>query len=89
MWWPGVPVGVVALALLNLRGTLRIWRSGVYERGQLVAQTALIWLIPGAVFLVLGVLKSGSASPSSDPTAKNPEAPNPNIWAGVDRPGAP
>jgi hypothetical protein len=89
MRWLAVWVVAVVLALVNLRGTLRIWRSGIYERGQMLAQTALIWLIPGAVFFVVGVLKNDTSTASTDPTARNPEEANPNIWPGAGRPGAP
>ena len=58
MLWLGLSLVAFPLAVVNLRGTLRIWRSGVYERGQLIAQTLLIWAIPGSVFAVMHVLKA-------------------------------
>lgn len=82
--WLGVSLIGTALALLNARGTRRLWRSTVYDRGQLLAQTALIWLLPGFAFVVTYFLKGDQPNRGPDPTALNPETPN----AGV-APGAP
>lgn len=81
----GVSLVGVALALLNVRGSLRIWRSGVYERRQLIAQTVLIWLVPGSVFLIVSVLKDARPALALDPTTENPESANANIVAGAVR----
>jgi len=89
LWWIGASVVGVALALWNARVTTRIWRSGVYERGQLVAQTAIIWLIPGSALAVAAVFKGGSPHRALDPTASNPETPNAAVITGVAGPGAP
>jgi len=82
MLWLGLSLVGTALALLNVRGTLLLWRSSVYERGQVLAQTALIWLLPGAVFVVTYILKDDRSGRALDPTASNPETPNANINAG-------
>jgi hypothetical protein len=87
MLWLGVSLLGIALALLNVRGTLRLWRSCAYERGQLLAQTALIWLLPGSVFVVTYILKDDRPGRALDPTASNPETPNATIVAAG--PGAP
>jgi hypothetical protein len=80
MSWLGPSLVGIALALLNLRGTLRIWRSGVYERGQLIAQTLLVWAIPGSVFVVMHVLRGDRPGRAgADPTVTNSETPNENI----------
>ena len=82
MWWLGLSLTGIALASVNLRGTVRIWRSGVYERGQLIAQTLLIWVIPGSVFAVMHVLggdRPGRAD--ADPTATNPATPDVDVTA--------
>jgi len=89
MLWLGVSLVGIALALLNVRGTLRLWRTTVYERGQLLAQTALIWLIPGSVFVVTYILKDDRLGRAIDPTASNPETPNATIVVGAGGPGAP
>jgi len=82
--WFGIALVGGVLALLNARGTLRIWRSGVYERGQLLAQTALIWVIPGSVFAVLSLLRDdGRSGKPSDSTAANPETPNADAMNGT------
>jgi len=80
MLWLGSSLTGIALAGLNLHGTLRIWRSGVYERGQLIAQTLLMWAIPGSAFAVMHVLRGerpGRAG--ADPTVTNSATPNENI----------
>jgi hypothetical protein len=76
MLWIGILLAGSSLALLNVRGTLRVWRSGVYERGQLLAQTALIWVVPGSVFAVMYVLKDERSHRAfDDPTATNSPEP--------------
>jgi predicted anti-sigma-YlaC factor YlaD len=56
--WPLVG----CLAVLNLGACVAIAMSGNYSRGQVLAQSALVWLLPvlGAI-LVLLVLRSDSA----------------------------
>ena len=88
-WWVGVALLGVGLALWNARVTARIWRSGVYERGQLLAQTVIIWLIPGSAFGVAAVLKGGFPRRPLDPTASNTDSPNANIYAEGGGTGAP
>jgi hypothetical protein len=88
-WWVGVAILGVALALWNARVTVRVWRSGVYERGQLVAQTAIIWLVPGSAIVVAAVLKGGAPHRADDPTAPNPDTPNATITTGASGVGAP
>jgi len=89
MLWVGLSLLGLSLALLNALGTLRIWRSGVYERGQLLAQTALIWIVPGSVMMVLFILKSERAGRAPDPTATNPDTPNSTAVVGAGGVGAP
>ena len=78
-----------SLALLNVLGTLQIWRSGVYERDQLLAQTALIWVVPGFVIVVVFVLKTGRTGRAPDSTSTNPDTPNLNAVVGAGGVGAP
>jgi hypothetical protein len=89
LWWIGAAVFGIALAAYDLRVTVRIWRSGAYERGQLVAQTAIIWLVPGSAFGILAVLKGGSPRREPDPTAGNRDTPNATITTGASGMGAP
>jgi hypothetical protein len=54
-------VGLGALILaLNASVTRRLWASAMFERGQKVAQTILLWLLPGSVFLVWAVVREPS-----------------------------
>ena len=76
MLWLGIALVAGALGIANLRGTARIRRSGLYDRGQLLAQTVLIWAVPGSVFAVLSVIKDARLGRPDDPTALNPESPN-------------
>lgn len=74
------------LAYLNLRGTVKLWRSGSYARGQIWAQTILIWVIPGFVFLVMHVLKNGHpAYPDGDSAVSDPGI-HPYIMGNVEPP---
>jgi hypothetical protein len=54
--WVGLSAVFVALAFQGFV-TYRVWRSRVFERGQKLAQSKLIWLLPvlGAV-MVFSVL---------------------------------
>jgi hypothetical protein len=49
----GCSIGGVAIA--NPVVTAKVWRSSLLERPQRVAQTALVWILPGA-FVVVGHL---------------------------------
>lgn len=43
-------VGVVAA--INVSTMRRVWASAVFERSQKLAQTVVLWLVPGSFFLV-------------------------------------
>jgi hypothetical protein len=88
-WWVGAAVPGIALVLWNARVTVRIWRSGIYERGQVIAQTMIIWLVPGSAFAVAAVLKGGTPHRADDPTVSNPDTPNATITTGASGVGAP
>lgn len=75
-----VAAGTV-LGALNVRGTVRLWRSNIYTRGQQIAQTVMLWMLPGSVFVVTYLLAEPEP-PGDDPTATNPETPNGNAFAG-------
>jgi hypothetical protein len=46
-----------ALFAMNVVATRRLWASAMFERGQKIAQTALLWLLPGSVFLIWAVVR--------------------------------
>jgi hypothetical protein len=54
MWIWLIVIGVLAAG--NAVVTWRLWRSAVYEPGQQVAQTFLIWLVPGSAIFVNQVM---------------------------------
>ena len=62
----GLGLGVVVANALTTRS---LWLSPMFERSQKVAQTVMIWLLPGT-FIVTRHLVSGSVGSveSSDPT---------------------
>jgi hypothetical protein len=76
----GLAGGAVGVAVFNTLTTVRLWRSATFDRSQKVAQTAIIWLLPGS-FIVTRFLLSeprptalpdptiGSGSYQADPTA--------------------
>jgi|HubBroStandDraft_2_1064218.scaffolds.fasta_scaffold658759_1 hypothetical protein len=73
----------VLLAALNVRGTVRLWRSDLYSRGQQLAQTIMLWILPGSVFVVTYLLAEPSLPDEGDPTSRNPETPNGNATCGA------
>jgi hypothetical protein len=61
--------GVLGAALLfaNVVATKRVWASDLFETSQKIAQTALMWLVPGSVFIVWGVLREPRVGHRRDP----------------------
>jgi hypothetical protein len=57
---------------LNLVATWRIWTSAQLERTQKIAQTILVWLVPGA-FVAVRYALDPPAEPSDDPTVSRPK----------------
>ncbi|MDC3962102.1 hypothetical protein [Polyangium jinanense] len=47
----------VVVMLVQLGITVRLWRSDLYTRGQKIAQSAMIWLLPvvGAIVVYVGL----------------------------------
>jgi hypothetical protein len=60
-------VGVVAA--INVSTMRRVWASAVFERSQKLAQTVVLWLVPGSFFLVRHVLAEPRSSRGFDPTS--------------------
>jgi hypothetical protein len=64
-----------AVGLLNLVTMRRLWASPLFERSQKIAQSVLLWLVPGSFVLVRHVLgdhRVGFSGDSVDATAHNP-----------------
>ena len=58
---------------MNAVITRRLWASPIFERPQKIAQSVLIWLVPGSFVVVRQVLAGHDAArsiASSDPTAR-------------------
>jgi hypothetical protein len=84
MLWVFISLGGIAVGALNFWGTLRIWRSTVLETGQQVAQTVLVWTVPGSVLAILAIHADGAERHrADDPTARNCEQPNSDAFNGT------
>ena len=70
-----IAVGVLLLATGNAVVTRRLWRSQMYERSQQMAQTVMIWLLPGSAVFASWLLQEPSKQElSADSTASNQAA---------------
>ena len=69
--------GVSAVVgVLNVLTTRRLWASPLFERPQKIAQSVLLWLVPGSFVVVRHVLNDyriGRSPDGGDSTAGNPE----------------
>ena len=63
----GGVVGGLALFASNVRATYWVLTSQALERPQKIAQTILVWLLPGA-FLAIRYELNPPPEPESDPT---------------------
>jgi hypothetical protein len=63
-----IGVGAV-VAIANVFTTRSLWSSPMFERSQKIAQTVLMWLVPGTFVVTRHLVRgSSSAADSSDPT---------------------
>jgi ABC-type nickel/cobalt efflux system permease component RcnA len=70
-WAIAALAGVVGvLVLLNAVTTGRLWMSHEFERSQKLAQTILLWLVPGAFLIVRHLLRDSRRERTGDPTAR-------------------
>jgi hypothetical protein len=71
VWIAGVLAGVF-LATWNIVVTKRLWHSPMYERPQRIAQTTIMWLVPGMAFFVNWLLMGmPEKSPQLDPNSND------------------
>jgi hypothetical protein len=61
-------VAGLVIAFANVVTTRRLWASAIFETSQKVAQTALMWLVPGSVIVVWNVLREPGLGSEPDPT---------------------
>jgi hypothetical protein len=61
-------IGVVVV-FVNAVTTHRLWASPIFETSQKIAQTLLIWLIPGSVAIVWNILREPRLGNEGDSTA--------------------
>lgn len=72
-----IAVGSLMVLTGNAIVTVRLWRSQMYERSQQIAQTALMWALPGAALVVNWFLREPvRKGPEDDPTYSNDGATN-------------
>lgn len=45
------------IVFMNTVTTRRLWGSAIFERSQKIAQTVLIWIVPGSVIVVWNILR--------------------------------
>lgn len=70
--WIAIAVVALMLAIGNAVVTTRLWRSSMFERSQQIAQTVLLWVLPGAAIVVNWFLREPSREEAtSDPTYSN------------------
>jgi hypothetical protein len=70
--WIAIAAGGLILAIGNAVVTRRLWRSEMYERSQKIAQTAILWVLPGSATLVSWFLREPDRKElESDPTYSN------------------
>jgi len=62
-------VAGVVIVFANVVATRRLWTSAIFETSQKVAQTVLMWLVPGSVIVVWNVLREPRIGDQPDPTA--------------------
>jgi hypothetical protein len=73
--WIAIAVGGLVLAIGNAVVMVRLWRSQMYERPQQIAQTVVLWLLPGSAIVVNWFLREPSReSLAADPTVSNSAA---------------
>jgi len=72
-WWL-VIAGAAWVAVANLRTMRPLWTSPAVERSQKVAQTILMWVVPGAYLAVRAAVLPQRPEPFSDPTINNRNA---------------
>lgn len=65
-------LGAALLATWNVLVTVRLWRTPMYDRPQRVAQTAIMWVVPGMALFVNWLLRGMPAkAPALDPNAND------------------
>jgi hypothetical protein len=68
MIWLGLGLGAVGLALAtaNALTTRRLWSSATFDRPQKIAQTVMLWLLPGSFVAVRHFLTEPHGTPVRD-----------------------
>lgn len=78
-WWLVIAAGL-GVAVANVRTMRPLWRSPALERSQKIAQTVLMWLVPGSYLAVRQAIAPGLGPRPEDATRST-------IDRGLDWPG--
>jgi uncharacterized membrane protein YgcG len=60
-------VAGLVIVLANVVTTRLLWASPIFETSQKIAQTVLVWLVPGGAIVVWNVLREPRIGSQSDP----------------------
>lgn len=71
MLWLGLALAGVVVFVVNASTTRRLWRSQMFERSQKIAQTVLVWMLPGSFLVVRHLLAEPRPASPGDPTVEN------------------
>ena len=70
--WIAGRLGAALLATWNTVVMVRLWRSPMYDRRQRIAQTTIMWLVPGMAFFVNWLLMGmPEKAPALDPNSND------------------
>jgi hypothetical protein len=69
-WWL-VAGAAVAIAVANLRTMGPLWACEGLERSQKIAQTVLVWLLPGSFMVVRQIVRSSRGLPSPEDATRS------------------
>lgn len=90
-WYVGIGVGILgglAIVLANLVTGRRLWANQTFERSQKIAQTIMMWLIPGSV-IVVRYLLNPPPEDTDDPTVSKDTTSPYGAGAGMGHGGGP
>jgi hypothetical protein len=70
MVWVGLGAVALALVTANALTTRRLWSSAGFDRPQKIAQTVVLWLLPGTFLAVRHFLTEPHGTPVRDQTVE-------------------
>jgi hypothetical protein len=79
--------GSAWIFIANLRTMRPLWTSPALERSQRIAQTILMWLVPGAYLVIRAIVLPQRPGARSDPTSYPNVGTDYRGYANIDHPG--